>query len=75
MTTRGMGVGEMKQIAQWIKTVSDHIQDVKLPAEKEARLPAVKAFREQIKNDLFYEPLAAEVKTFCQRFPLPIDVK
>ena len=70
-TTRGMGVAEMKQIAQWIKTISDHIQDVKLPAEKEARLPAMKEFRAMIKEDAFYDPLAQEVKALCSGFPLP----
>lgn len=27
MTTRGMGVGEMRQVATWIKSVFDHIDD------------------------------------------------
>jgi len=70
-TTRGMGAEEMKQIAKWIKQVSDHIANAQLPTEKEARLIFMKQFRAELKQDTFYDALKEEVKMLCQKFPIP----
>ncbi len=70
-TTRGMGVADMKQIAQWITRVAEHIKDVQLPNEKEARATVIKSFKETLNQDLFYSQLKTEIKNFCIRFPIP----
>lgn len=69
VTTRGMGVEEMKQIADWISRVSDKIKDAQLPTVKEARLAFLKEFKASL-ADKFYSDIKAEVKTLCDKFPV-----
>jgi len=70
-TTRGMGETEMKQIANWISQVIDHIKDYQLPTEKEARLALIKQFKESLKTDAWYDALRSEVKEMCGKFKVP----
>lgn len=70
-TTRGMGETEMKQIANWITRVIEHIKDYQLPTEKEARLALIKQFKESLKTDTWYESLRNEVKEMCGKFRVP----
>jgi len=69
-TTRGMGEAEMKQVADWIARVADHIKDVQLPTDKEARLALIKNFKANLKTDAFYPPLQEEVTDLCHKFPV-----
>lgn len=73
-TTRGMGIEEMRKIADLIKHVSDHILDIKLPENKEERPAVMKQFRKQLKTETFYPPLAEEVTRLCLPFPLPASM-
>lgn len=70
-TTRGMGEAEMKQVADWIARVAEHIKDVQLPGDKETRLATIKDFKTALKTDAFYPPLQKEVTDMCLKFPVP----
>ena len=70
-TTRGMGEKEMKQIAEWIKRVSDHIAETKMPQEKEARQTLIKEFKESLESDTLYSEMQKEVRSLCLQFPIP----
>jgi len=70
-TTRGMGETEMKQIANWIAQVAEHIKDFQLPSEKESRLALIKQFKESLKTDAWYESVRKEVQDMCGRFKVP----
>lgn len=69
-TTRGMGEAEMKQIANWIVQVVEHIKDFQLPGDKEARLALIKQYKESLKTDPWYDALREEVKEMCGKFPV-----
>ncbi len=71
VTTRGMGEKEMQQIAEWIKRVSDHIKEIQMPSDKEARRTAIKEFKDTLARDPFYEKMKQEVKELCLNFPIP----
>ncbi|MDO8618184.1 MAG: serine hydroxymethyltransferase [Candidatus Uhrbacteria bacterium] len=70
-TTRGMGEKEMERIAEWIKRVTDHIKDVSMPSDKEARRIAIKEFKDSFATDPFYEVMKQAVKELCLKFPIP----
>lgn len=70
-TSRGMGTKEMRQIADVIKRVSDHILAIHFPLDKEERKGVMKEFRKTLKTDPFYAELRQEVKKMCEPFPLP----
>lgn len=70
-TTRGMSVEEMKMIAGWIHQVAEHIKDLQMPTEKEARTAMMKTFTESLASDPFYATLREEVRALCNRFPIP----
>lgn len=71
ITTRGMGEGEMRQIARWIAKIIDHIKGNKLPEEKEARAKFVADFKEKAKTDPFLIKLGEEVSALASTFPVP----
>lgn len=70
-TTRGMGAPEMFKIADWIFRIAEHIQDVQIPTEKEARNAAMKTFVNSLQTDPFYTTLREEVRELCRKFPIP----
>ncbi len=70
-TTRGMGEAEMKQIANWIAQVAEHIKDVQLPGDKESRLALIKQFKESLKTDAWYESVRKEVREMCIKYKIP----
>lgn len=70
-TTRGMGPDEFERLADWMQRLGEHIKDVQLPSDKEARSETLKTFRKTLKNDPFYAALETEVKEMCQAFPIP----
>ena len=71
ITTRGMGEGEMKKIAQWFYEVVEEVKDEKLPDEKDKRSDFVKAFRARADINKKLMQIAAEVKALTARFPVP----
>jgi glycine hydroxymethyltransferase len=71
LTTRGMGVYEMKKIASWILEVIDYVKPYKLPSEPGERSKFLKDFRQKIEKDKFLLGIAKEVKILCKRFPVP----
>ncbi|MFA5936157.1 MAG: serine hydroxymethyltransferase [Patescibacteria group bacterium] len=70
-TTRGMGTEDMKTIANWIHQVAEHIKDKQMSTEKEARIALMKEFTSSLASDPFYTTLREEVRTLCNRFPIP----
>ena len=70
-TTRGMGNTEMTQIADLIARVRNHIKDVQMPTDKAGREETMKTFMSSLASDTFYNDLREEVRTMCQRFPIP----
>ena len=70
-TTRGMGTDEMKLVADLISRVAEHIKDVQLPGDKEARLALIKDFKANLKSNGFCQPLQQEVTEMCRKFPVP----
>jgi len=70
VTTRGMGVDEMKQIAGWISQVVDHVKDHTLPEDKKLRRQFVKDFREMADKDETLLGIRKEVTELAQTFPI-----
>ena len=70
-TTRGMMDKEMKFIGTIILKVVDLLKEYKLPTVKEERMPYVKKFREEIKNNKELKKLREEVKQMAVTFPIP----
>ncbi|MFA5129628.1 MAG: serine hydroxymethyltransferase [Patescibacteria group bacterium] len=70
-TTRGMSNEEMKRIANWIADVGEHIRDVQVPGDKEARKAVLDSFRATLASDSYYKTLHADVKAMCETFPVP----
>ncbi len=68
ITTRGMGVREMKKIAVWISAVMDLIADVEMPTTN--RAAAVRAFRARCARDTSLRAIRADVRSVCRRFPI-----
>jgi glycine hydroxymethyltransferase len=73
MTSRGLGVVDMEQVATWIAAVAEHIKDVQMPTDKDARVEVMKTFTDSLRTDSFYKTLHDEVIAFSRRFPLPSD--
>lgn len=71
ITTRGMKEKEMVKIAGWINAAVDEVRGEKLPQEKEKRTDFWKEFRDNIVKNKKLLGIAKEVKTFCQKFPVP----
>lgn len=70
-TTRGMGNTEMIQIADLMARVRDHIKEIQMPTDKAGREETMKSFIASLASDSFYNGLREEVRTMCQRFPVP----
>lgn len=71
VTTRGMTPADMKQIASWMTQLSEHIKDIQIPSDKEARKAVLREFRAGLKTDPFYGTLREEVRKLAERYPLP----
>lgn len=70
-TTRGMGAAEMKQIAEWIRRVADHLVNEQLPTAKDARATFMQEFSARLAHDPFYGAMQKEVRALCEQFPIP----
>lgn len=71
VTTRGMKVTEMRQIADWIYQVIDYVKPYKLPKNPKTRSTFMKGFRQKIKDDKFLIDISKEVKALCRKYPVP----
>lgn len=71
ITTRGMGVKEVKKIADWTLRVIDHVKNEKLPQNKTKISGFLRGYRKKIKNDMFLINIAKEVKALCKQYPTP----
>lgn len=70
-TTRGMGTEDMKHLAGWIGQIGEHIRDVQIPNDKEARRETLQRFRESLQTDDFYRTLCGDVHALSARYPIP----
>jgi glycine hydroxymethyltransferase len=71
ITTRGMKESDMKKIASWINQTVVACGEWGLPGSKEKRNVFFKAFKDDINHNKELEKIAAEVKKFASKFPLP----
>jgi glycine hydroxymethyltransferase len=70
-TTRGMTGADMKQLASWIAQAGEHVKTIQIPDDKEERKQVLRAFRDALRDDPFYETLRNEVRSLCERYPIP----
>ncbi len=70
VTTRGMGVEEMKQIGEWIARVVDIVKDKTLPEDKKERAKFIKEFRAQADANKDLLAIRKEVTALASTFPL-----
>lgn len=70
VTTRGMKEAEMKQIADWIARVTEHVSDKPLPTESKARRAFLNEFKATAAKDPVLKKIRAEVKAMATKFPL-----
>lgn len=70
-TTRGMTTTDMKQLASWIAQIGEHMKTIQIPDDKEDRKDVLHQFREMLATDPFYETLRTEVRSLCERYPIP----
>ena len=71
VTTRGMNVSDMKQIASWIGQIRERTASFEIPDDKEARKTALAEFRSSLETDGFYTTLREEVRRLSERYPIP----
>lgn len=71
ITTRGMKETEMTKIAAWINEVVQEVKSEKLPDQKEKRASFVRDFRSRVAKNKKLLQIAQEVKTLCQKYPVP----
>jgi glycine/serine hydroxymethyltransferase len=70
VTTRGMKVTEMKQIAHWISQVVQLVQDETLPVDKKERAAFIEAFKLRADKDTKLKAIRKEVVEMASGFPL-----
>lgn len=71
LTTRGMKEKEMRQIAQWICEIIEHIKKYPLPDDKKKRAAFMTDFKKQMDQDAFLEKIAQKITAFTKPFPIP----
>lgn len=71
LTTRGMKEADMAKIADWINTALVEVKGYKLPPAKEARQSYIADCKKSLRENQRLLRVAAEISTFCRRFPLP----
>lgn len=70
VTTRGMKEKEMRQIAQWIARVVEHVKTETLPTDPKERQAFLKDFRKKALKDKTLLAIRKEVKAMTKQFPL-----
>lgn len=71
ITTRGMKERDMEKIGEWITRAIKEIQNTSLPAKKEDRSKYFGNLKKELSKNHQLLKIAAEVKSFTQKFPLP----
>ena len=71
LTTRGMGVGEMRVIGGWIAQAIKEVGASRLPGTKEERIDYIKKVRAAVGKNKALGKIRADIGTLCRRFPLP----
>lgn len=71
LTTRGLKEVHMKKIAAWIKRAIDEVKDYRMPTDKEERRKVLEEFRLQTSKNKNLKKIAAEIKQFIVKFPVP----
>lgn len=71
VTSRGMKEADMEKVGKWITEVVEQVKDKKLPSDKEERSKYFSNLKKDLAKDKKLLKIAAEVKTFTSRFPLP----
>jgi glycine hydroxymethyltransferase len=71
ITTRGMKARDMKKVAEWYDRVITAIQGNELSNDKKERIAQFKKFRNDVKKNKEIKEVAAEVKAFTAKFPIP----
>ena len=71
VTTRGMKEPQMRQIAQWIATIIDHVKPYKLPEDKTKRLEFMTQFKKKMDADPLLHTIAKKVITMTKSYPVP----
>jgi len=71
ITTRGMKEKEMSKIAAWINQTIERVKSEKLPDDREKRTDFIREFRNRVSKNQNLLKIASEVKSLCQKFPLP----
>lgn len=71
VTTRGMGEAEMEKAAVWMAEVIQAAAKYKLPDEKVERREFMKKARMELRSNKKLLAIAKEVKTLCDKFPVP----
>ena len=61
---------EMKQVANWMKQVSDEISHFDYKDTKEERIETIKEFRKFIENNEKLKEIRKDIKTLCEKFPI-----
>ncbi len=70
VTTRGMGVTEMKKIGKWIAQIVNLVRDEKLPPGKSAKEKFLKNLKTKLETDTEIKQVRRQVKELCQKFPI-----
>lgn len=70
MSMRGMKEDEIKQVASWMKRVSDIISEFVYLEDKDDRIARNKEFREFIAHNKDLAIIRQEVKELCEKFPI-----
>ena len=71
ITTRGMKEKEMVKVAEFMNRAIKEVEGYSLPSEKMERIEFMKKFRAEIAKNKKLLEIAKEVKTLCQKFPVP----
>ena len=71
ITTRGMKETDMRKIAAWINQTIEEIKDEELPDDRKKRAEFIKDFRYRIVKNKKLLQIAQEVKSLCQKYPIP----
>lgn len=71
ITTRGMKEKEMVKVAEFINRAVEEVKGKRLPNVKEERIEFMKKFRKEVVENKKLLAIAREVKSLCQKFPVP----
>lgn len=71
ITTRGMDEQDMEKVGTWISRTIDCVTNYELPEQKEERSKYFSNLKKELAKNKELNKIAAEVKSFTSRFPLP----